>query len=110
MSHVWVGPPKEGSALECGDELLAEFDCDERSPPPLPQPVAEREEDGVRGATGSENEDGGGSALECGDELLADVDCDENEQADEFDLCLLGRTLPDSERVPKSSSCLLSAA
>ena len=53
-----------GLALECGDELLAEFDCDERSPPPLPQPVAEREEDVVRGATGSENEDGGGSALE----------------------------------------------
>jgi hypothetical protein len=93
----------DGSAPECGDELLAEFDCDERFPPPLPQPVAGREEDGVRGAAGSENEDGGGSALECGDEQLADVDCDENEQSDEFDVCLLGRTLPDSERVLKSS-------
>ena len=50
------------------------------------------------------------SALECGDEQLADVDCDENEQSDEFDFCLLGRTLPDSERVLKSSSRLSSAA
>ena len=100
-----------GSAPECGDELLAEFDCDERFPPPLPQPVAGMEEDGVRGATGSENEVGGGSALEeCGDEPLADVDFDENEQSDEFDFCLLGRTLPDSERVLKSSSRLSSAA
>jgi hypothetical protein len=39
--------------------------------------VAWREEDGVRGATGSENEVGGGSAPECGDELLAEFDCDE---------------------------------
>ena len=69
-----------------------------------------REEDGVRGATGSGTEDGGGSALECGDEQLADVDCDENEQSDEFDFCLLGRTLPDSERVLKSSPRFSSAA
>jgi hypothetical protein len=95
---LFFGPSQSigGSlALEC-DELL-------------------REEDGVRGAscraTGSENEVGGGSALEeCGDEPLADVDCDENEQSDEFDFCLLGRTLPDSERVLKSSSRLSSAA
>jgi hypothetical protein len=71
-----------GSALEGGDEQLADFDCG-RS---------------------------GGSALECGDEQLADVDCDENEQSDEFDLRLLGRTPPDSERVLKSSARLSSAA
>ena len=101
-----------GSAPECGDELLAEFDCDERFPPPLPQPVAWREEDGVRGATGSENEVGGGSAPECGDELLAEFDCDE--QSDEPDLCLFifrsGRTLPVSDMVPNFSSRSMSAA
>jgi len=70
------------------------------------------EEDGVRGSKQMERSSGGeqgagsglrGSALECGAEQLADVDCDENEQSDEFDFCLLGRTLPDSERVLKSS-------
>ena len=76
------GSGLRGSAIESGDEQLADFDCG-RS---------------------------GGSALECGDELLADVDCDENEQSDEFDFCLLGRTLPDSERVLKSSPRFSSAA
>ena len=73
------GSGLRGSDLESGDEQLADFDCG-RS---------------------------GGSALECGDEQLADVDCDENEQSDEFDLRLLGRT---SERVLKSSARLSSAA
>ena len=63
------------------------------------------EEDGVRGSKQMERfsggEQGGGSA---------DVDCDENEQSDEFDFCLLGRTLPDSERVLKSSLRFSSAA
>ena len=102
-----IGPP----APECGDELLAEFDCDERFPPPLPQPVAWREEDGVRGATGSENEHGGGSALECGDGLLAEFEC--NEQSEGSDLCLFifrsGRTLPVSDIVVLNSSWRISA-
>ena len=94
----------------CGDViLLVEVGCDEielRADPPSAAKVAES----CR-ATGSENEVGGGSALEeCGDEPLADVDCDENEQFEEFDFCLLGRTLPDSERVLNSSSRLSSAA
>ena len=76
------GSGLRGSALESGDEQLADFDCG-RS---------------------------GGSALECGAEQLADVDCDENEQSEEFDFCLLGRTHPDSERVLKSSLRFSSAA
>ena len=77
------------------------------------------EEDGARGSKQMERFSGGeqgggsglrGSALESGDEQLADFDCDENEQSDEFDFCLLGRTLPDSERVLKSSLRFSSAA
>jgi hypothetical protein len=77
------------------------------------------EEDGVRESKQMERFNGGeqgggsglrGSALECGAEQLADVDCDENEQSEEFDFCLLGRTHPDSERVLKSSLRFSSAA
>ena len=74
--------------------------------------MAGREEDGVRGATGSENEDGGGSALECEDKLLAEFDCDE--QSNESDLCLFsfrsGRTLPVSDIFLNFSSRLFLAA
>ena len=77
------------------------------------------EEDGVRESKQMERFNGGeqgggsglrGSALESGDEQLADFDCDENEQSDELDLSPLGSTLPDSERVLKSSLRFSSAA